>query len=318
MHQPPDPRILGLTMSQMRLNPLNGRWVTIVAERAERPSDFAPRESSVDDPTRPCPFCPGHEESTPPALETVEHDGSWSMRVIPNRYPAFDGDEAFAVHNLGPVLVMAEASGIHEVFVYTPDHDSGLHHLDDAHASAADARAARPFRRARRHPAGPLHPGDRQPRPRGRRLDRSSARSDPRSAVRARRDPRRGAGVRPLRRRLPAVHDRRSRVGRRRTCGLRQRRRRRDHPVLERRPVRTADRAPPPRAASPGRPRRQPRIGSVEPSATPSGTSTLHSATWRSTSVSTPHRTSTPASTTGTSTSGRTWSPRRASNAAPA
>ena len=84
-------------MSQMRLNPLNGRWVTIVAERAERPSDFAPRVQSIeDDPGRPCPFCPGNEEATPPALETVEADGSWSMRVIPNRYPAFDGAEAFA------------------------------------------------------------------------------------------------------------------------------------------------------------------------------------------------------------------------------
>ena len=122
-------------MSQMRLNPLNGRWVTIVAERAERPSDVAPRDRGVeDDPGRPFPFCPGHEESTPAALETIEADGSWSMRVIPNRYPAFDGDGPFAVHNLGPVHVMAEASGIHEVFVYTPEHESGLHQLDDEHA----------------------------------------------------------------------------------------------------------------------------------------------------------------------------------------
>jgi len=120
----------------MRLNPLNGRWVTIVAERAERPTDFAPRDHSVEsDPSRPCPFCAGNEEATPPALETVEADGTWSMRVIPNRYPAFDGEEAFAVHNLGPVHVMAEASGIHEVFVYTPNHDSGLHLLDDDHAA---------------------------------------------------------------------------------------------------------------------------------------------------------------------------------------
>jgi len=123
-------------MSQMRLNPLNGRWVTIVAERAERPSDFASRTDIVDPELgRPCPFCPGNEEETPPALETIEADGSWSMRVIPNKYPAFDGDEGFAVHNLGPVHVQAEASGIHEVFVYTPDHESGLHQLDDEHAA---------------------------------------------------------------------------------------------------------------------------------------------------------------------------------------
>ena len=49
------------------------------------------------------------------------------MRVVPNLYPAFDGDEPFAVHNLGPVHVEAEASGIHEVLVLSPDHDGGLH-----------------------------------------------------------------------------------------------------------------------------------------------------------------------------------------------
>lgn len=120
----------------MRLNPLNGRWVTIVPDRAERPSDFAERDRSMElQDGRTCPFCPGNEEETPPALETFEADGSWSMRVIPNKYPAFDGDDAFAVENLGPVHVQAEASGIHEVFVFSPDHDAGLHDLDDEHAA---------------------------------------------------------------------------------------------------------------------------------------------------------------------------------------
>ncbi len=68
-------------------------------------------------------------------METIDDDGSWSMRVIPNRYPAFDGDDAFAVHNIGPVHVKAEASGIHEVFVYAPDHLGALHDLDDEHAA---------------------------------------------------------------------------------------------------------------------------------------------------------------------------------------
>ena len=123
-------------MSQMRLNPLNGRWVTIVPNRAERPSDFAPRDEFDDlELDRPCPFCPGNEEETPPAIETIEDDGTWSMRVIPNRFPAFEGDEPFAVHNLGPVHVQAEASGTHEVFVYSPDHDSGMRDLDDQHAA---------------------------------------------------------------------------------------------------------------------------------------------------------------------------------------
>jgi len=129
--------ILNLTVSQLRLNPLTGRWVTIVAERAKRPSDFAPRAPEIDgDPGRPCPFCPGHEDPNLPPLDTVEDGaGGWRMRVIPNLYPAFDGTAGFVVHHLGPVHVTAEASGIHEVFVYTPDHDGGAQNLTDDDAA---------------------------------------------------------------------------------------------------------------------------------------------------------------------------------------
>jgi UDPglucose--hexose-1-phosphate uridylyltransferase len=119
-------------VSQLRLNPLTGRWVTIVSERAQRPSDFAPRTESVEaDPSRPCPFCPGHEEVSLPALESVDENGAWRMRVIPNLYPAFDGDDRLAVRNLGPVHVMAEASGIHEVFVLTPEHVGRVQNFTD-------------------------------------------------------------------------------------------------------------------------------------------------------------------------------------------
>lgn len=122
-------------MSQMRLNPLTGRWVTIVAERAERPSDFAPRASEIETgPGQPCPFCPGHEEAALPSIEIVDAGGTWRMRVIPNRYPAFHGESGFVVHHLGPVHVTAEASGIHEVLVYTPEHEGRLDQLDDEQA----------------------------------------------------------------------------------------------------------------------------------------------------------------------------------------
>jgi UDPglucose--hexose-1-phosphate uridylyltransferase len=132
----PNSRIL-VHVSQMRLNQLTGRWVTIVKSRAERPTDFAPRERQVEaDSERPCPFCPGSEEATLPALETVGAGGDWSIRVVPNLYPAFEGDDAFSVQNLGPVHVQAEASGIHEVFVYSPDHHASLRSLDDEQAAA--------------------------------------------------------------------------------------------------------------------------------------------------------------------------------------
>jgi UDPglucose--hexose-1-phosphate uridylyltransferase len=40
------------------------------------------------------------------------------------------------VHHLGPVHVNADATGVHEVFIYSREHDSGLHDLSDAHAAA--------------------------------------------------------------------------------------------------------------------------------------------------------------------------------------
>jgi len=120
-------------MSELRLNPLTGRWVTVATDRAARPGEFTPTRLPVEaDPNRPCPFCPGHEESTPPALETYAAEGSWLLRVVPNRYPAFSGDEPMAVTNLGPVFRQAPASGIHEVLVLTPDHEATFADLDDA------------------------------------------------------------------------------------------------------------------------------------------------------------------------------------------
>src|SRR5687768_11697201 len=119
-------------MSQLRLNPLSGRWVTVVAERAGRPVDFAPRTRAVEaDPTRACPFCPGNEGATPPALETYDHEGRWCVRVVPNLYPAFFGADVLSVTHLGPVFTQAPASGIHEVLVLSPQHDGSLADMDD-------------------------------------------------------------------------------------------------------------------------------------------------------------------------------------------
>ena len=113
-------------MSQLRLNLLTGRWVTVVPDRAKRTTDFAPRTPQIDHDTGTgCPFCPGTSTDEPLA-ETLDADGSWSMRVVPNRYPAFEGDESLVVRNMGPVHVSAEASGTHEVFVFSPDHEMHL------------------------------------------------------------------------------------------------------------------------------------------------------------------------------------------------
>lgn len=122
-------------MNQLRLNPLTGRWVTVATGRAMRPDDFARDQAPVEStPVTPCPFCPGHEEAPPAVLESHGSDGDWLLRVVPNRYPAFEGTEAMLVEHLGPLFASAPASGLHEVLVFTPDHQRSWADLDDRQA----------------------------------------------------------------------------------------------------------------------------------------------------------------------------------------
>jgi len=127
-------------LSQLRLNPLTGRWVTVAAERAARPGELISRQLPVEsEPGRICPFCPGNEEATPPELESYGPNGTWLVRVVPNLFPAFEGNDPLRVQNLGPVFTQAMASGVHEVLVLSPDHASSWAELDDKHAGLAMA-----------------------------------------------------------------------------------------------------------------------------------------------------------------------------------
>ena len=130
-------------MSQLRLNPLTGRWVTVVAERAERPTDFAPRNRQVEaDPLDPCPFCPGNEESTPPALETYGRDGQWVVRIVPNRYPGVLRRRSPGGRATSARCTQAPASGIHEVLVFSPEHGASWADLDDRRPASSWRRSA--------------------------------------------------------------------------------------------------------------------------------------------------------------------------------
>lgn len=127
-------------MSELRLNPLTGRWVAVATDRTDRPGDLVSRQLPVEaGPGRPCPFCPGNEEAMPPALETYDRHGRWVVRVVPNRFPAFDGDEPLELRNLGPVFAQAPGTGIHEVLVFSPDHAASWADLDDAQAAVTMA-----------------------------------------------------------------------------------------------------------------------------------------------------------------------------------
>jgi len=124
-------------MNQLRLDPLTGRWVVVSTDRASRPQAFAPRSEPIQaDTSRPCPFCPGNEEQVTPTLETRDEDGNWLVRVVPNRYPAFEGNAPFVVTNRGPVFTQATAGGIHEVIVLSPEHKNSWSMLSDEQATA--------------------------------------------------------------------------------------------------------------------------------------------------------------------------------------
>ncbi len=122
-------------MSQLRLDPLKGRWSVISTERRERPFAFLPRLLPVETESRPCPFCPdGQREDPAPTLQ-LDGEDTWRVQVIPNRYPAFEGTSPMAVTNLGPVFTQAPGSGIHEVLLFGPEHHHSWADLDDDHAA---------------------------------------------------------------------------------------------------------------------------------------------------------------------------------------
>ena len=104
-----------------------GRWVIIAPERAERPSAFlrpAPEANGEI-----CPFCPGNESMTPPELlARRENGGPWSLRVVPNRYPALRTELQLVREGLG-LFDSTAGVGAHEVVIETPDHRATLSDL---------------------------------------------------------------------------------------------------------------------------------------------------------------------------------------------
>lgn len=118
--------------SEIRFNPVSGRWVIQAPDRSQRPKDFAKAGPSVEPPAHDpgCPFCPGHEDQLLGILaeHAISEAPGWSVRVVPNRYPALDGRETAAPHGVGPYQSMP-AAGRHEVIIETPRHDLSLAEL---------------------------------------------------------------------------------------------------------------------------------------------------------------------------------------------
>jgi len=124
-------------MSELRHDPLAKRWVIIATERSRRPEEF---DFHVEPEPAPrfCPFCPGHEDKTPPEILAVRPQGGppnspgWRVRVIPNKYPALaiEGDLERRGRGLYDRM---RGIGAHEIIVESPEHGVHLADLDPAH-----------------------------------------------------------------------------------------------------------------------------------------------------------------------------------------
>jgi UDPglucose--hexose-1-phosphate uridylyltransferase len=121
----------------------------IAPARARRPGAERQRTDEPDD-VAGCPFCEGREGATPPESFALGRPGrppdtpGWSVRVVPNKFPAFgpwsgEGDR-------GGLFARRAAVGRQEVVVHSPRHvrtlaDLSVRELEYV-AEAWQARAA--------------------------------------------------------------------------------------------------------------------------------------------------------------------------------
>jgi UDPglucose--hexose-1-phosphate uridylyltransferase len=125
-------------MPEIRVDPLSGHKVIVAGERSVRPGGepSCPAATPID--VERDPFALGHEDRTPPELYAVRpapgpggwareggsgpNSPGWTVRVVPNLYPALAPDSPQPQADAQPDLFCAtSASGAHEVIVNAPE-----------------------------------------------------------------------------------------------------------------------------------------------------------------------------------------------------
>ncbi|RLI45441.1 galactose-1-phosphate uridylyltransferase [Candidatus Bathyarchaeota archaeon] len=120
--------------NELRKDYLLNRWAVIAVERKRRPTDFVKEPEEKKAVT--CPFCPGNERMTPPAIlvyvpsngdikKEKDQNGfrhkNWLIRCFSNLYPAFSPIQNGEIKKADSVFM--NATGHHEVLVESPRHD---------------------------------------------------------------------------------------------------------------------------------------------------------------------------------------------------
>ncbi|HTX10984.1 MAG TPA: DUF4921 family protein [Solirubrobacteraceae bacterium] len=131
-------------MPEIRIDPLTGLRAIVAGDRANRPGGglSAPPAEPLDRETDP--FAEGHEDRTPPEVYAVRPNGGaantpgWTVRVVPNLYPALSENSPHPEPEANPDLFWAgPAQGAHEVIVNAPDPVISLSELEPEQVQAA-------------------------------------------------------------------------------------------------------------------------------------------------------------------------------------
>jgi len=120
-------------MPEIREDYATPTWVVFSAARSQRPGAFRNSKDAMS--KERCPFCEGHETMTPPEVLAYRDGGKpdgpgWSIRCVPNKFPALERVGEVREHRDGP-FVSVDGVGAHEIVVESPDHDGHLATLDD-------------------------------------------------------------------------------------------------------------------------------------------------------------------------------------------
>jgi len=136
-------------LPELRIDPLSGLRVIVAEQRGERPGAWVGGETRAAIDPATDPFAEGHEGQTPPELFALRAAGStadgpgWTVRVVPNRYPALvagepeGSDPLDSGHGQPELLVRRPATGAHELIVNGPASVASLHELGAGGLAAA-------------------------------------------------------------------------------------------------------------------------------------------------------------------------------------
>jgi UDPglucose--hexose-1-phosphate uridylyltransferase len=126
-------------MPELRKDPIIGRWVIIATERAKRPDQFS-GGAEVGPPEKPCPFCNGSEQQTPPEIYAIRPKNSqpnspgWDLRVVPSIAPFLKIEGELERRGRGLYDLM-NGIGAHEVVIETNQHIGNMADLSEEQIS---------------------------------------------------------------------------------------------------------------------------------------------------------------------------------------